>query len=206
MKELDFKLKEKAEADMTMIEVIERVKNELTCKYEPQISKMKDESAAKDIFYQRELEKQQKLISMSQGQLEQRMHTVLDELQDFKNKLEDKTIECQNYIQKIDERRKLYDELVSRKEEMELNKNNIINDLEGLNSSKQREIEDMKNQLAIAKKDVFDAKRELENEKASSKEVMPCLLNSSLEIFESREVDRDHQRQVVKDRGREGQA
>ena len=64
------------------------------------------------------------------------MHTVLDELQDFKNKLEDKTIECQNYIQKIDERRKLYDELVSRKEEMELNKNNIINDLEGLNSSK----------------------------------------------------------------------
>ena len=67
MKELDAKLTEKAEADMTMVEVIERVKSELTCKYEPQIKRMKEESAAKDIYYQREIEKQQKIISVSQG-------------------------------------------------------------------------------------------------------------------------------------------
>ncbi len=49
--ELENKLKEKTDGDLTMQEVMSRVKNELTIQYTPIISQLKEELSAKDVFY-----------------------------------------------------------------------------------------------------------------------------------------------------------
>lgn len=54
--ELESKLKEKTDADLTMQDVINRVKNELSIQYTPVISQLKEELSAKDLFYQRQQE------------------------------------------------------------------------------------------------------------------------------------------------------
>ena len=51
-------LSEKSEANLTMGEVITRVKIELTQEYEPVIKQLKEENNARDIFYQKEMDKQ----------------------------------------------------------------------------------------------------------------------------------------------------
>jgi hypothetical protein len=50
-------LKAKTDGDLTMKEVIDRVKNELNQHYTPIINSLKEEISSKDYFYQREIEK-----------------------------------------------------------------------------------------------------------------------------------------------------
>ena len=47
---------------MTLKEVIERVRTELNEQYVPLINKYREEAIAKDSFYRRELEKQEKFL------------------------------------------------------------------------------------------------------------------------------------------------
>ena len=49
--ELENKLKEKTDGDLTMQDVMVRVKNELSIQYTPMISQLKEELSAKDLFY-----------------------------------------------------------------------------------------------------------------------------------------------------------
>lgn len=59
MVDLEGMLKTKTEGDMTMKEVIERVRKELNDQYVPLVNKFREEASAKDTFYRRELEKQE---------------------------------------------------------------------------------------------------------------------------------------------------
>ena len=50
-------MKSKTDGDLTMKEVIDRVKTELSQHYTPIINQYKEEIGSKDYFYQREIEK-----------------------------------------------------------------------------------------------------------------------------------------------------
>ncbi|CDW91147.1 UNKNOWN [Stylonychia lemnae] len=163
-------LDEKTEANLTMSEVIKRVKNELTSEYEPMIKQAKEESNAKDLFWQREIDKKMQKQDEEKFLVSQQVRRLELQIEDWKNKLEDKQKECQNYLQKLDEKRDLYNELMQRKEEMELNKNNIIDDLEKISFVKDQEIQECKNEISILHKSLLDKQRELESEKQSYKE------------------------------------
>jgi hypothetical protein len=54
---MEEKVSAKSDGDLTMKEVLDRVKNELSQQYNPIIDKFKEDLSVKDMFYQRELEK-----------------------------------------------------------------------------------------------------------------------------------------------------
>jgi hypothetical protein len=57
LNDLELKLKAKTEADLTMKEVLSRVRSELSSQYTPLLSQCKEELAAKDIYFEREIKK-----------------------------------------------------------------------------------------------------------------------------------------------------
>lgn len=149
IKSLNGLIQEKTEANLTMGEVIERVKQELTQEYEPLILQLKEENRAKDVFYQRESEKehinfQEKHYSLLQQLKEQERIQA-----EWREKLEHKGLECAQYQRQSEEKRLQYSDLLSRKEEMELNKNNIIDDLEKILQGKELQIKDYQIEISV---------------------------------------------------------
>ena len=61
---------------MTMKEVIERVRKELNDQYVPLVNKFREEASAKDTFYRRELEKQEKELIEKSIERDKRLRLV----------------------------------------------------------------------------------------------------------------------------------
>ena len=89
---------------MTMKEVIERVRTELNEQYVPLINKYREEAIAKDSFYRRELEKQEKFLVERSIERDELLKSQGLQLQDYIAKYNDKCKECESYI-KISEHR-----------------------------------------------------------------------------------------------------
>ena len=98
-----------------MVEVIERVKGELSEEYEPVIRQLKEEGNAKDLFYQREMEKQKKDFDYSQIDVTNTVQRLELQVKEWELKLIDKLREMENLQKIIEEKRVQYNDLSQKK-------------------------------------------------------------------------------------------
>lgn len=111
--EAEGKIKVKTDGDMTMKEVLDRVRGELSQQYTPIISKLQQELEAKDVYHMREIEKQEKLFKEEIKAIMAKQKDQDNILQDFKVKLSDKSRECASLVQISEHRLDQYNELMT---------------------------------------------------------------------------------------------
>ncbi|TNV84501.1 hypothetical protein FGO68_gene14539 [Halteria grandinella] len=158
--DLESKLKQKTEADMTMKEVIERVRIELNQQYVPLISQLKEEAHARNSFYQREMEKMENAFGERTQALEDRVRAQDLQLQDWIAKYNDKCKECASYISISEHRLQQYNELLSKKKELEDSKGEHIQNLESELHKKDEETLQLKSELFQLEQGIGEDKRE----------------------------------------------
>lgn len=170
--ELEARLAAKSDGDLTMNEVIERVKAELAVEFEPQVASLKEELSAKDQHYLREEDRLHKVFNDEHQDLLDKIQSQALDLDDLRKRLEDKHHELRDALRQIDEKRDLYNGLVERKGEMEKAKNQAIEELERLNAQLNTHLHDKAAELASLNKQLLDTVRENDKTKIELEEVI----------------------------------